>query len=163
MSRFLDERGRIFGKVNIVDVAVLLVIIAVVAFVAVRATGGGSVTVPVRVTYTVEAVRQANVDAIQQAVQVKGVVRDDGGTLLGRVQEVVATPTQEEVTTPDGQLKAFPSPIFHDITVTVLGTGTLSGSTIRIGGVPLLIGHKVTLTGSDFEVQSTIMRVEQVK
>ena len=34
MSRFLDERGRIFGKVSVVDILVILVIIAVVAFAA---------------------------------------------------------------------------------------------------------------------------------
>ena len=32
MARILDERGRIFGKVNIVDILVLLVIVAVVVF-----------------------------------------------------------------------------------------------------------------------------------
>ena len=65
MSRFLDDRGRLFGKVNIVDLIVLLVIIAVVVFAVVRMTGSSSKTVPVRVTYVVEAVRQATVSALQ--------------------------------------------------------------------------------------------------
>ena len=85
MSRFLDERGRIFGKVNVVDILVLLVIIAVVVFAVVRFTGASSETVPLKVTYTVEEVRQATVDAIQETVEVNGTVRDDGGTVLGKV------------------------------------------------------------------------------
>ena len=57
MSRFLDERGRIFGKVNVVDILVLLVIVAVIVFAVMRLTGSSSVTVPVAVVYTVEEVR----------------------------------------------------------------------------------------------------------
>ena len=52
LSRILDDRGRIFGKVNIVDLVVLVVIVAIVVFAAVRLTGGGAVdTVPVKVTF----------------------------------------------------------------------------------------------------------------
>ena len=54
MSRFLDERGRIFGKVNIIDILVLLVIVAVVVLAVVRLKTGVFETVPVRVTYTLE-------------------------------------------------------------------------------------------------------------
>jgi hypothetical protein len=155
MSRILDERGRLFGKVNVVDLVVLLVIVAVVCFAVLRMTGGSSQSVPVKVTYTVEAQRQATVNAIRA----KGSVTDDGGTLLGQVQDVIVTPTQEEYPTPDGDLKAFDSPIFKDITIVVVGRGQLSGSKVRIGSVPMRVGKKVTLVGSDFEVQSVIMGV----
>lgn len=155
MSRFLDERGRFFGKVNVIDLLVLLVIIAVVVFAVVRMTGGSSETVPVRVTYTVEAVRQASVDALQA----KGEVTDDGGTVLGKVEEVVVTPTLEEFLTPDGELRAFESPVFSDVSIVVLGEGRVSGSTVRIGSVPMRVGKKVTLVGTGYEVQTVIMGV----
>jgi hypothetical protein len=155
MSRFLDERGRILGKVNIIDLLVLLVIIAVVVFAVVRMTGGSSKPVPVRVTYTVEAVRQATVDALQA----KGTVTDDGGTVLGEVEDVVVTPTLEEFMAPDGELKAFPSPVFSDVSIVVAGEGRVSGSTVRIGSVPMRVGKKVTLVGTGYEVQTVIMDV----
>ena len=159
MSRFLDERGRIFGKVNVVDILVLLVIIGVVVFAVMRMTGGSSTTVPVRVTYTVEAVRQATVDALRKSVKVKGTVRDDGGTRLGTVQDLVVTPTLEEFVTPDGNLEEFESPIFSDVSIAVLGKARVSGETVRIGSVPMRVGHKVTLIGTGYEVQSVIMGV----
>ena len=159
MSRFLDERGRIFGKVNIVDILVLLVIIAVVAFAVVRMTGSSTETAPLRVTYTVEAIRQASVDQLQEQLQVKGTVRDEGGTVLGTVEEVVVRPSQEEYLTPQGELEAFDSPIFKDVDIVLLGEGSVSSSTIRIGSVPMRVGKKVTLIGAKFEVQSVIMDV----
>lgn len=157
MSRFLDGRGRIFGKVNIVDLLVLLVIVAVVVFAVVRMTGGSSETVPVKVKYTVTAVRQATVDALVDALEAEGTVWDDGGTALGKVVDVVETSTLEEFMTPDGELKAFESPVFSDLDVVVLGDGRVSGSTVRIGSVPIRVGKKVTLVGTGFEVQTVIM------
>ena len=111
MSRLLDERGRIFGVVNVVDVIVLLLIIAVVAFAVVRTSGSTSKTVPIDVTYRVEEVRQATVDQLLGAVQVKATVRDDGGTLLGTVVKATATPTREEWPNAQGQPIASDSPV----------------------------------------------------
>jgi len=159
MGRFLDERGRIFGKVNVVDILVLLVIIAVVVFAVVRFTGASSEAVPLKVTYTVEGVRQATVDAIQNTVQVNGTVRDEGGTVLGKVDHIDVRPTEEEYMTPQGRLEAFDSPIFNDVDIVVRGEGSESGSTLRIGSVPMRVGRKITLMGTGFEVQSVIMKV----
>jgi len=155
MSRFLDERGRFFGKVNVVDLVVLLVIIAIVVFAVVRMTGGSSTTVPVKVTYTVQAVQGATVDALD----VKGTVRDDGGTVLGEVAKVTVRPTLEEYMTPAGELIAVESPVFKDVDVVVLGQGHLSGSTVRIGNVPMRVGRRITLVGVGFEVQTVVMGV----
>ena len=163
MSRFLDERGRIFGTVNIVDLLVLLVIVAVVVFAVVRTTGGSSETFPVKVTYTVEEVRQATVDALLDAVEAKAVVRDDGGTVLGEVVEVIPTPTLEEFLTPEGELKAFESPVFNDVSVVLQGEGRESASTVRIGSVPMRVGKKVTLVGTGFEVLTVILKIEKVE
>ena len=156
MARFLDERGRIFGKVNVVDLVVMLVIVAIVVFAVVRFGGATAQRAPLKVTYTVEEVRQLTVDAIQDVVDVNGTVTDEGGTVLGKVEGVEVQPTQVEYMTPEGELKAFDSPIMKDVKITVRGEGSKSGETWRIGSVPIRVGKKVTLIGSGFEVQSQI-------
>jgi hypothetical protein len=160
MSRFLDERGRIFGKVNVVDLIVLLVIVAVVVFAVVRTTGDSSKVIPLRVTYTVEEVKQATVDALVAALETGAAVRDDGGAELGEVVDVVPKPTLVEVPTPEGGLNAVESPVLSDVEVEVLGEGRLSDSTVRIGSVPVRVGKRVTLIGTGFEVLSVVMKVE---
>lgn len=160
MSRFLDERGRIFGKVSIVDLLVLLVIVAVVAFAVVRMTGStSSQTVPVTVTYTVTEVRQATVNMLVHAAETAGYVRDDGGTKLGEVVSVEATPALKEGFTPDGELKAFESLVFSDVNVVVEGEAQLVNSALRIGSVEMGVGKKLTLVGTGFETQAVIMGV----
>jgi hypothetical protein len=125
-----------------------------------RLTGSSSQTVPMRVTYAVEEVRQATVDALQANVQLDETVRDEGGTVLGKVEDVIVRPTQEEYMTPQGELQEFSSPIFRDVDIVVLGNGSKSGSPWRIGSVPMRVGNKVTLVGAKFQVQTVILDVD---
>jgi hypothetical protein len=155
MSRFLDERGRILGKVNIVDILVLLVIVAVVVLAAVRFKDASVETVPVRVNFALEEAPAATVAALD----VKGTVTDDGGTTFGQVQQVTSAPTREEFLTGTDELKAFDSPIYSDVNIEVLGRGVASGSSVRIGSVPIRVGKKVTLIGAGFEIETTILSV----
>ncbi len=160
MSRIIDERGRIFGKVNVVDILVFLVIVAVIVFAITRLTGSSSQKVPVSVQYKVEQVREATVDAITATVEAGGRVTDEAGTVLGEVVNIEVSPTVEEYMTPQGELKEFESPIFKDILITVSGQATVTGRTARIGSVQLRVGKPVTLIGHRYEVKSTIFRVD---
>lgn len=162
MSRFLDERGRIFGTVNVVDLLVLLVIVAVVVFAVFRTTGDASETFPVEVTYTVQEVRQATVDALLEAVEAQALVRDDGGTELGTVVTVTPHPTLKESLTADGRLESFESPVFSDVDIVLSGHATESRSTVYVGGVPMRVGKKVTLVGTGFEVLTVIIQVRKL-
>ena len=160
MSRFIDERGRIFGKVNVVDILVLLVIVAVIVFAVMRTTGSSSETVPVTVVYTVEEVRAPTVRAITAELEGKGTVTDEGGTVLGRMQAAEVFPTEEQYLTSSDALEKFPSPIFSNIDITVVGQGSVSNGTVRIGSVSLPVGKKITIKGPGYEVQTTITGVK---
>ena len=117
--------GRIFGKVNIVDLIVLIVIVAVVVFAVVRTTGDSSTTIPVRSPTRSRRSARATVDAITKAVQAGATVRDDGGTeLWAIVVEARCIARREGVPTPEGELKAFDSPVFSDVDIVVQGQGT---------------------------------------
>jgi hypothetical protein len=155
MSRVIDERGRIFGKVNIIDLLVLLVIVAVVVLAAVRFKDATVDTVPVRIVFTLERARDATVNALD----VGGTVTDDGGTVFGEVQDISISPTVEQYLTQDDELKAFDSPIFSDVSIEVLGRGVVSGSSVRVGSVPIRVGKRLVLLGSGFEIATTITSV----
>jgi Domain of unknown function (DUF4330) len=156
LSRILDDRGRLFGKVNIVDLVVLLVIVAVVVFAAVRFTGGGSVeTVPVKVSFVASQVDQAFVPGMQT----KGTVRDMGGSVIGVVQSVQVAPSMEEFLTTEGEFKTFASATHSDLTYVVLGEGTVSDSTVHIGRLAARVGAQVKLFGPGYEAETTISKV----
>jgi hypothetical protein len=97
---------------------------------------------------------------LTEAVQAKAVVRDDGGTRLGEVVEVVASPTLKESLTLEGELVASESSVFSDVAIVLRGEGTIASSVVRIGAVPMRVGKKVVLVGTGFEVQTVIMKVD---
>jgi hypothetical protein len=156
LSRILDDRGRIFGKVNIVDIVVLAVILAIVVFAAVRLSGDGAgATVPVRVTFVQTEVDNAQVPGLQA----KGTIKDAAGNVIGELSSVRATPTLEDLLTTDGQYKAFPSTLMSDVTFVVSAQGTLSDSTVRIGKLAARVGSDVRIVGPGYEAETTIANV----
>jgi hypothetical protein len=160
MSRVIDERGRIFGKVSIVDILVFLVIVALIVFAVTRLTGTVSQKVPVTAEYTVERVLAPTVDAIAATVEAGGQVTNEAGTVLGCVTAFESRPTVGEYITPQGELRAFESPIYKNLVLTVEGEGIVTERTVRIGSVQLRVGKPVTLIGHRYEVKSTITRVD---
>jgi hypothetical protein len=161
VGRILDSRGRILGKLNIVDLLVVLVVIAIVVFAFVRFGGSSGVqTVQVRVTYVVDRV---GVPVVAQLKQAQGSIRDDAGSVLGRLESVADEASIEEVATATGQLVQSTSPIFRDARLVVVGSATRSNGTYRIGSVPLQVGNRLYVLGSGFKVQALVEHVEEVK
>ncbi|MGI5940534.1 MAG: DUF4330 domain-containing protein [Thermoleophilia bacterium] len=172
MSRFIDERGRIFGRVNIVDILVLLVIVAIVVFAVLRLVGGGSEAVTVTVTCTVERIRDYRVEGIRNEAEKKGAVEDDRGTPLGEIVAVSEPrPSEVEFSAPtvdengkEGRwtLQKDGSPIFKDLDIVIRGDGTLDDDgSLYIGDMKLRRGMAITLRGPNFEVPVTVMSWEE--
>ena len=156
MSRILDDRGRIFGKVNIVDIVVLVVIVAIVVFAAVRLSGDEAVaTVLVKVTFVQTKVDNARVAGLPTI----GTIKDTAGNVIGELRSVQVTPTLEDLLTTDGQYKAFPSTLRSDVTFIVSGQGTVSDSTVHIGTLAARVGADVRIVGPGYEAQTTIANV----
>jgi hypothetical protein len=160
MSRFIDDRGRFFGKINIIDVLVVLLVIAVGVFIFVRIQGTGNQVVGVRTTFAVEKVRYLTVDAIQ----VGDKVHDETGSLIGTVVSRDPQPTQVEFGNGDGKAVGSPSEVYQDVIIEVKGDGQVTSSgNVRIGATNLLVGKLLTLRGPDFEVKATIWAVTTSK
>ncbi|MHB0979993.1 MAG: DUF4330 domain-containing protein [Thermoleophilia bacterium] len=158
MSPFLDDRGRLFGKVSVVDVFVLLLIVALALFAYARFAAPAAVEEPYRLTLYVEKVREATFAQFEVGTS----AYDDGGTLLGLLKTSTVTPTPTEVPDWQGRLHDVPSPVFSDVILVIEGTGTVSFSTIRAGSVPLRVGKVLTIQGPGYEVKTLIMGVERL-
>jgi hypothetical protein len=156
LRRVLDDRGRIFGKINIVDLLVLVIIVAIVAFAGVRFSGGGTAeTVPVKVTLVDSSVDKALVAGMQN----KGTLRDGGGNVIGQVESIQVAPSMQEMLTNDGQYKSFASSSKSDVTFVVKANGTVSESTVHIGSLAVRVGEEVRIVGPGYEAQTRVANV----
>lgn len=158
MSTFLDDRGRLFGRVNLVDLLVLAVLIALVVFAYLRFSGSGGEQTVIRTTFAVEKIREATFLQFKEGAE----VRDDTGTVLGRIERADVTPMMVEVPTATGELKGQPSPVYSDLVIVISGPGHASPGLVRVGSVPLKVGKILVITGPTFEVRAQIRNVEVV-
>lgn len=161
MSPFIDDRGRLFGRVSVVDIIVLLLIVAVGAFAWGRFAGDQTKMKDYRMVLYVASIRDPTVTQSNEGDK----VRDDTGAVLGRIEKVAppaGTPT--EVPTADGHLIPRPSPVFQQITITIKGQAQVSGphgqETVMVGGTVLRAGTSLVLVGPggshNYEVKTVI-------
>lgn len=152
--KIIDEKGRLFGKVSIIDLLVLILIVAVALFLVVRQVKKGSGSdnpgngQPVTVVYRV-AVNNVNPDSynvVQRFVDKAAGSKDQlmtGTQLLdGYVVDCVAAPHVTYTTTADGQVLRVESTgddprldlIFTlEATVTNTVTNAVGSQEVRVG------------------------------
>jgi hypothetical protein len=167
VRRILDEKGRILGKVNIVDALVVLVLAAIVVTLCSRFGDSATPTAhSVTVTFRVSEVQTATVSQLKKAT---GTVRDDSGTVIGKFTALSSQPSIEEVPVQSddpGQaptIYAVPSPVYQDVDMTVTAQATLSNGTYRVGSVTLAVGKKVTLIGPGYSVEASVWSVDALE
>lgn len=161
--RLVDDRGRLFGLVNLVDLVVVLVVLALVGagvykVMAVRAG-------PVRQTRTVELtllaaeVRSATVDVVREGVQVW---EHDSSLPFGTVTAVQVLPATKHTATADGRWILAEIPERYDLLVTLRVPALVSETAITIGRMETRIGTRVTIKTAYFALETRVVGIKIV-
>ena len=163
----LDEKGRLFGKINIIDLLVVLLVLVVAAVVAIKLLGGGdglpgAEGTSTHLTYTVE------VDGVKPEVyeNLKGYVEQEGGDQLmasgdmlnAYVTGVTAAPHDEgvSVNTTNGTLVLPTEEGLLDLTFTI-GSEVVNAVTNEVGTQEVRIGKTHTVKTVHFELVNGVI------
>ena len=161
MSRLIDSRGRLFGKVNVVDILVLAVVVALAVFVGLRLSGSDAAasteTKPVTVTFLLQPAHERMIDSYT----VLGDVKDDQGRFIGTIAKTeVAERNQVAVSGRDWAFTLdFAAP--PAVIVDVAAEGRISGDSVHVGPLAARAGAIVQLVGPGWEGEARILRVEE--
>lgn len=127
--KWIDERGRILGKVSLIDIfAVVFVLAMAFAFylrffanetTATRADGNDTFTYTVKI----DTVRQWSVDGLHVG---ETLWDSDNGTVLGTITAISPTPATAEVTLVDGTMKTIEKENRYDIYLTIEADGLIT-------------------------------------
>lgn len=157
MARLIDDRGRLFGKINIVDIVVVLVVIAIAILVGLRATSAGAETVPVRISFLVMPTQPQGIDAYTTL----GPVKDVSGRTLGTIEtaEVVQPePVHFGYSPTDSNLYVPSAP---EVLLVVSAEGTMFGSDVHVGSIVARVGAEARLFGPGWEGHAEIVKVDR--
>jgi hypothetical protein len=183
MSPFIDDRGRLFGRLNILDIFVVLLVVVLAVFAFTRVRDTNTTTFRLRTTLEVDKVRgevsptatspgepltdvNSRPPSVLDKIKVGQTVRDDSGNILGKVETAPKVErTVEEQPTQDGDLRYPPSQIYYDLTITVVGDAQGSKSSPRIGSLPISISSTnfIQVVGPGWSAKMTIGPWEVVK
>lgn len=169
----LDSKGRLFGKVSILDVGAALVILLVIVGIFFFPGTSGSVaqigsggTKPVEVDLIVRGLSVRDPAAlIQQFEEEKKtniIIRNQPYGQVN-IKSVTKLPQTLAVPQPDGTVKELPDPRSNsfsaDMLMTLVGQGQITKDGPVLGNNKIKIGTPVELEGKDYNFRASVIEV----
>ncbi|MFO7273402.1 MAG: DUF4330 domain-containing protein [Bacillota bacterium] len=138
----IDNKGRLFGKINLLDLVVLLGLLAVAGRFAYGALAGSSAAPTgqdqvIEMTLRFPAVTQWTVDAIQVGDEVYD---SKSNTWMGKIVETWTEPAVIVREVPDG-IVSYTSSTHFDLYVKVRGPARVSPNGVTMSGIEVKVGR----------------------
>ncbi|MHB8840540.1 MAG: DUF4330 domain-containing protein [Candidatus Aquicultor sp.] len=143
----IDEKGRVFGRINLIDFTLILgvFVVAAMAYV-IMAKSGKVATIPedrtVDYTVIVKAIRPDVASFLKPGDLVKKQVTQGP---IGTIKKVELKPAQEVIDTADGRMILATSPIEKDAYVTIETKGRAGTDIIATGNEVLRVGDRFNM------------------
>jgi len=157
----MDKKGRLFGKINIIDLIIVL-LIAAIGFGAYGIFFGGKekqVLQTSKVVYDFEItnVNKDFVDAINPGDPIRNSVRgNDLGTVVGKAARQ-ATMLNEDLV--NGRYVIAEVPNAYDVVITIEANANVTPANIIVGGDEIKVGKKFYIKGKGYANQGFITRI----
>ncbi|WCN38488.1 DUF4330 domain-containing protein [Aneurinibacillus uraniidurans] len=161
--KVIDEKGKFFGWINILDLFLIILLLGAAAFAAVKFTHGDEIAVgPVtkkQVTYTLY--NSAEHPFVVNQIKVGDIIRDkDKNVPIGKVVAVKVAPGKTAVPTADGRMVMSDVPEKLSVYITVQTNAVVQGGQAQgEGQTPLLAGNKVSVKGPKYMIETLISDV----
>lgn len=157
--RLVDDKGRLLGLINVIDLLALLLVVAVIArfgagLLLKEGPNPEKEKQPVEVLVLIEAVRQASVNAIQVGDQV---IETKTNFPLGEITETRVEPAKIFKQLTDGTFVEQESSSRFDVWVTVTGPGRVNPNVIMLGNQEVRVGTSLNIRSNRWAVIATVM------
>ena len=171
--KILDSKGRLFGKISILDLGAALVILLVIIGIFFFPGTSGSIaqindTKPIEVDVLVRGLSVNNPEAflnqLEQEKKANIVIRNQpAGTV--EIKSVKPLPRTTSVPQPDGSVKALPDPrpeviYIKDMIITLSGEAQItSNGAVLDNTKKVKIGTPIQLEGSNYDFNASVIGV----
>ena len=136
--KIIDKNGRLFGKISVIDVLVILVVVLLAAALGFKGnqtqTSGSASSIPITFQLQVSGVRSYIADALREGDLLYDLDRDSGGA-LGRVASIEILPATRMATFYDGTKAEVPVEDSVSLLLTIEGEGIISDNRYLVNRV----------------------------
>ena len=157
----IDKTGKIGGKVSIIDLLILIILLAALAFVGYRFLtkdrSGVVNTQPYTMSMTGAEVSNYVVENLELGTRV---FDDTENNVLGYVTDIQTGQGYHYGIADDGQTVAMFPDDSSSVVVTCRGEGTMDGNGVLIGGTRYAVGHTFVVYVGDCKLYLRISALE---
>ncbi len=162
--RIIDNKGKIFGKISIIDIIIVLCVV----FVAIvfMLNSGGKVDLPVSVDSPIEYTTQIkaynlNVTSVEP-FQVGENVYSSSGELIGKIVNIDKQQGYTKEKLQDGSYKNILNPEYIDYFLTIEGSGTLTDKGYKAqGSFSIIPNDTIKIASKIFYGNVVVLSVEK--
>lgn len=139
----IDQKGRLFGKVNLLDLVVVLAVLAVAGrfglqkFTSATPVAEGQAQ-RMEITVKLPVVSQPTIDALPVGTKI---FESRSNTYMGEIVEAKAEPALVVTRGDDGLVFEQPSKRHFDLYITIAGEGRVAPTAIMMAGFETKIGR----------------------
>lgn len=165
MKKIIDEKGKLFGFINIVDLMVLIVVLGLVAVVAIRIVSpkknapGTSIINGKKEAYATLYVQNVVPEALETLKPGDKLVANNNFT-TAEVVSVESKPADFITTDAEGNAHNVPHPVWLDLIVVVKDQVDTSSPVLKIGTQDARVNYPIILKTQTFEANSKIRSIE---
>lgn len=162
--KWLDEKGRLFGKINLIDLLLVAVILLGAAFAGYKFLQPESVAIvtekqPAQLTIYGNALHPFVVDKIQEG----DVIRlKSNNEVLGTVTGFETGPAILYTSDAEGNWVAGEVPGKFQAYIDIEGQAVISNGTHRMGGIPMLVGERLEVKGPDYMMEIIVSDIQSL-
>ncbi len=154
--------GKLFGKINLIDLLIVLIILAAIAFVALKIVDKGNDNAQlsqVHISFYADEVPDYVADALENGTSVLDSVEN---VTIGTVESFeVGAPIGFETDT-KGVVQSVVREGYNSVSLSALATGELTEHGITIDGVLYGVGHTLTIYAGKAKMYLKVSGIEPV-
>lgn len=161
----IDPQGKLFGKVNVFDLLVVLIVVGVLAFLGLKYFSPSDNQAYAQDCLVTIAWGNVEPDTAQW-VKVGDQATDGGGNVLLEVAEVTVRPARVPVTTADGQMKVIDHPHLKSVIIKAhmprvaqSGNFEFKGQEMKMG-INVIVSMDKPVLGSVYKFSGLILGIE---
>ncbi len=161
--RILDEKGRIFGKINIIDLVVIIVLVAAAVWFGYSMFGKNleqdvaERQEETEITVVTSGIRATTAEAIAKGGKI---FEFKTGAQIGEVIDVKTEPARVWLVQGDGKWVQVESEDRVDAFVTIRGTARIGENVITMNGVEIRVGGSLGLKTKFVVFQGHVMLMD---
>ncbi len=164
--KIVDEKGKLFGLINIVDLMVVIVLLVVVVFGAYKLMGFnntgklaeiGITTHKATITFEVREVRDFTINSVVIGEALKDYSKNAD---YGTITKVDVKPATRLLETDDGRIVEAEVPGKYNMVIYAEGIANVSHTSILMAERDVRIGYEFDIKGKKFKTKGTIIGIE---